>query len=234
MNPMTASEPLNPPCETATRSTMTTTPAWLRSASRPATCRGIRGFTLLELMVTLGVLGILTTIAYPSMRDFMLRNRAVAQSNSIRSDLQYARGEAAATRSYVSICPLASSSSSGLATCDTGKNYDQGWLLYTASKPNEKYDAAVAGSLQRSVAAPAGVSIRAGSAGPLTFNSRGELLVGSVPTSTSMIVCAKSGDSDGIGESSTAVPGIRLDITSSGRASSTKLAAGAACSIAGP
>jgi type IV fimbrial biogenesis protein FimT len=213
---------------------MMTTPAWLRSASRPAACGGIRGFTLLELMVTLGVLGILTTIAYPSMRDFMLRNRAVAQSNSIRSDLQYARGGAAATRSYVSICPLASSSSSGLPTCDTGKSYDHGWLLYSASKPNEAYDAAVAGSLQRSVAAPAGVSIRAGSAGPLTFNSRGELLVGAVPTSTSMIVCAKSGDSDGIGASTTAVPGIQLDITSSGRVSSTKLAAGAACSIAGP
>lgn len=234
MNPMTASQPLNPPCATATRSTMMTTPAWLRSASRPAACGSIRGFTLLELMVTLGVLGILTTIAYPSMRDFMLRNRAVAQSNSIRSDLQYARGGAAATRSYVSICPLASSSSSGLPTCDTGKSYDHGWLLYSSSKPNEAYDAAVAGSLQRSVAAPAGVSIRAGSAGPLTFNSRGELLVGAVPTSTSVIVCAKSGDSDSIGASTTAVPGIQLDIASSGRVSSTKLPAGAACSITGP
>ncbi|WP_343880674.1 hypothetical protein [Rhodanobacter caeni] len=84
------------------------------------------------------------------------------------------------------------------------------------------------------MAAPAGVSIRAGSAGPLTFNSRGELLVGAVPTSTSVIVCAKSGDSDSIGASTTAVPGIQLDIASSGRVSSTKLPAGAACSITGP
>lgn len=231
MNPMTASKPLNPPPEMAT---MMTRFAWLRSAPLPNARGGVHGFTLLELMVSLAVLGILTTIAYPSMRDFMLRNRAVAQSNSIRSDLQFARGEAAATRSYVSICPLASSSSSGLPTCDTGKSYDAGWLLYTASKPNLSYDATVTGSLQRSVAAPSGVSIRASSAGPLTFNSRGELLVDSVPASASMIICAKSGESDGIGASSTAVPGIQLDITSSGRASSTKLAAGAACSIAGP
>lgn len=198
----------------------------------PKTCimtTRIKGFTLLELMVTLAVLGILSTIAYPNMRDFMRRNRAVAQANSIRSDLQFARGEAAATRSYVSICPLGSASSAGLPTCDTGKSYDQGWLVYTTDTPNSTYDAAVTGSLERSVSAPSGASIRASTAGALTFNSRGELLVGGVPASVSMAVCAKQGDGDSIGSSTAVVPGIRVDVTGSGRAASSKLAPAAAC-----
>ncbi len=187
-----------------------------------------RGFTLLELMVTLGVLGILSTIAYPSMRDFMRRNRAVAQSNSIRSDMQFARGQAAATRSYLSVCPLAIA---GTTTCSSaGKSYDQGWLVYTASKPNIAYDASVTGSLQRAASAPGGTSIRASSGGVLTFNSRGELLVGGVPKSVSVIICAKQGDDDSIGTNTTAVPGVQLNIATSGRAASSKLATSEGCS----
>jgi len=186
--------------------------------------RRIAGFSLLELMVALAVLGILSTIAYPSMRDFLRRNRAVAQSNSIRSDLQFARGQAATTRSYISICPLAAS---GGTTCAAGKSYDEGWLVYVAAAPNKAY--AAGDELQREVAAPTGTSIRTSVAGVLTFNSRGELLVGGTPTSASVIICAKTLDADTVGTSTAAVPGIRLELASSGRAASTKLAPGATC-----
>lgn len=200
----------------------------LRRRTQQGVLGRARGFTLLELMITLTVLGILSTIAYPSMRDFMRRNRAVAQSNSIRSDLQFARGLAAATRSYVIICPLATAAATTCAV--SSSSYDFGWLVYTAATPVATYDASVAGSLQRSVSPPAGTSIRASSAGVLTFNSRGELLVSGVPASISVIICAKEGDGESVGVNTTALPGIRLDIAGSGRAASNKLAAGAGCS----
>lgn len=103
----------------------------------------------------------------------MRRNRAVEQSNGMQSNLQYARGQAAATRSYVSICPMVAG---GAQTCDVGATYDNGWLIYTASAPNTAYDASVAGSLQLAVAAPTNTSIIANTAGVLTYNALGELL----------------------------------------------------------
>jgi type IV fimbrial biogenesis protein FimT len=96
------------------------------------------GFTLLELMITLAVAAILTAMAFPGMRDFLKRNQVVGVSNSIQSDLQLARGEAAARRQYVSICPL---STAGSAACSSSaKSYDSGWLVYTSATAFAAYD----------------------------------------------------------------------------------------------
>ena len=195
------------------------------------TRRRLNGFSLVELMVTLGVLAIITALAYPSMRDFMRRNRAVAQSNALMADLQYARGQAAATRSYVSICPRASATGT---TCGTDGNYDLGWLVYTGQSPGVAYASTAAGAadnLQRQ--APdmsATTSVRASASGPLTFNSRGELLNAASPGSdVSFLTCAKAKAGDSLGANTTRIPGIRLNVASSGRVASSTLASADAC-----
>lgn len=186
------------------------------------------GFTLLELMITLSVLAILTAIAYPGMRDFLKRNRVISVSNSLQSDLQLARGEAAATRSYVSICPV---SATGTNTCDkTSGSYDLGWIVYTSTTPFTAYDSKT-DTLEHVAPAVTGISVRGSHAGVLTFNARGEFTVSGAtdPTGTFM-TCAKDSDSDVTGVSTTKVPGILLHAANSGRIGSTTIAAGGACS----
>lgn len=185
------------------------------------------GFTLLELMITISVLAILTAIAYPSMRDFLKRNRVISVSNSIQSDLQTARGEAAATRKYVSICPL---SSAGATTCAmTSGSYDLGWLVYTSTTPFTTYNSTT-DTLEHVAPATTGISIRSSYAGVLTYNARGEFLVSGTadPTGTFM-TCAKADDGDSLGVSTERVPGIVLNVANSGRIGSSAMAAGDAC-----
>jgi type IV fimbrial biogenesis protein FimT len=185
------------------------------------------GFTLLELMITLSVAAILATLAYPSMRDFMRRNRAVEQSNGMQSNLQYARGQAAATRSYVSICPMVAG---GTQACDVGATYNNGWLIYTATAPNTAYDASVAGSLQLAVPAPTNTSIIANTAGVLTYNALGELLTpgeAQPGINVNFDTCAE--DNSGSPMNTVAVPGIQLAASNNGRIASSQLVAGTTC-----
>ena len=42
-----------------------------------------RGFTLIEVMVTVAIVGILSMIAYPSYRDYVLRGHLVDATNGL-------------------------------------------------------------------------------------------------------------------------------------------------------
>ena len=52
------------------------------------------GFTLIEFMVTIAVLGILASVAFPNMRDYLDRQRLVSQVRAISNLAQLARSEA--------------------------------------------------------------------------------------------------------------------------------------------
>ncbi|HRN61247.1 MAG TPA: GspH/FimT family pseudopilin [Luteimonas sp.] len=76
------------------------------AGSRPGAAPRSRqpGFTLIELMVTLAVAGILAVVAVPAMTSLINGNRLAGTSGDLTASLQLARSEAIRRNARVTIC----------------------------------------------------------------------------------------------------------------------------------
>jgi type IV fimbrial biogenesis protein FimT len=101
-----------------------------RQTPRPPTCRQ-RGFTLIELMVTVAVLAIVLTVAIPSFANLVNGNRLNAQANLLLAAIEYAKTEAVKTNATVTFCHSANGSSCSAAPAAGW----QGWLVGLAANP---------------------------------------------------------------------------------------------------
>jgi type IV fimbrial biogenesis protein FimT len=90
-----------------------------------------RGFTLVELLITVLVLSILLALAVPSFRSFMQNDTQWVLQNSLVLALNAARSEAIKQDSIGGVQVCASSDG---ATCN-GANWGQGWIVLNPAAP---------------------------------------------------------------------------------------------------
>ncbi|WP_426287160.1 GspH/FimT family pseudopilin [Luteibacter sp. E-22] len=193
------------------------------------TIRKSRGFTILELMVTLTVLAVLMAIAVPSFRGTMRRARMSNAVNTMVGDVQFSRSEAATRRQFVSICR----SVDGKTCALDGADYDVGYLMYaydaSVDGPNQVYDAAKH-TLLRTTPITADVSIQATDANVVTFGQAGLPVANGARTSMQFVFCARvPGKTTGVGLNNNESPGSRVTLGVSGSLVNTKLVSGANC-----
>jgi len=87
--------------------------------------QGNRGFTLVELMVTLAIAAIVMSVAVPSFATFIQNNRQTTNINGLVIALNFARAEATTRQQRVTVCKSADG-----AACASSGDWSQGWIVF--------------------------------------------------------------------------------------------------------
>lgn len=87
------------------------------------------GFTILELMIVVSILGILLGIGVPSFTAIIRQNRLAAETNELLAAAAMARSEAVKRGSPVTLCAADRNNSNSCATTDD--QWGNGWIVFS-------------------------------------------------------------------------------------------------------
>lgn len=92
-----------------------------------------QGFTVVELMITLLITGILFLVALPSFSNMLAKNEQTAQIYTLFHHHQLARTEAIKSNRNVLLCK----SSDGLK-CTSNSKWSDGWIIFSDTDNDKK------------------------------------------------------------------------------------------------
>ncbi len=89
----------------------------------------VRGFTLLELLVSISIAAILMTVGVPSFNSFIRDSTLRSETNTLSSSLSLSRSEAIRRGENVNITAISDST-----------NWSRGWRIWIDSNNNNSFD----------------------------------------------------------------------------------------------
>ena len=84
-----------------------------------------QGFTLYELLTTLVLVGLISSLAIPSFSAALARQKQRVEIDALFHAIHLARKESIMRRKVVSLCP-----SRDLETCSPSRDWSSGWLMF--------------------------------------------------------------------------------------------------------
>ena len=118
-----------------------------------------RGFTIIELMVTMGVVAITLAFAVPSISGMIKDNRLSTQINMVMADVHLARSEAVKRGVSVIMCRSASPNATTPACGGSTQDWSTGYLVFTGEDGNNSYQAGTDTLIRRGQPAQDGVDL---------------------------------------------------------------------------
>jgi type IV fimbrial biogenesis protein FimT len=86
-----------------------------------------KGFTLVELLITMVVVSILLATAVPSFMQFIKNNRVTGQSNSFVVSTHMARNEAVKRGAGTTMC----AANADMDACSGSNDWSTGWIVFS-------------------------------------------------------------------------------------------------------
>ncbi|WP_111976749.1 GspH/FimT family pseudopilin [Algibacillus agarilyticus] len=126
------------------------------------------GFSLIELMVTLAIMGIAITLALPSLSATFTQSSVNSGTRALSKDLIYARGMAISNQLPVVVCHLSGT------TC-SDDNWKEGYTIFLDNNGDGEYDSATESKLRINEDFTYGTLSISNGANEVVFNAAGQV-----------------------------------------------------------
>jgi len=148
-----------------------------------------KGFTLLEAMVTVAILGILSSIAAPSLQSYIASHQTSKITSDLFADIRSLRQLSISGAQNVVIC-ASSNQSTCLADATEAKNWAIGWVAFLDLNQNNQRDSDTEDILILQTSLTDGEISYSGGA-ILTFDYQGE-----ISNSQQFSICSNTNDTE--------------------------------------
>lgn len=124
-------------------------------------------FTLVELLATLAIAGIIAVSAAPSLQNLLMDNRMATRVNDFMTHLSLARSEAIHRGARVVLCPSADQQN-----CARHSVWHEGWIVFVDDNSDRKHESDET-ILRLQSAENDSLTIKSGAHQPIVFQPQG-------------------------------------------------------------